>query len=49
MDFLQELWLFLKIRKKFWMFPIFAVLLLCGTLIIATKGSAMGVFIYTLF
>ncbi len=49
MEFLQELWLFLKIRKKFWMLPIMAVLLLVGSLLFAVKGSAMGVFIYTLF
>ena len=49
MNFFKELWLFLKIRKKFWMIPIFAVLLLFGGLILAAKGSSMGVFIYTLF
>jgi len=49
MSFLQELWLFLKVRKKFWMIPIFAVMVLCGSLIVAAKGSSMGVFIYTLF
>lgn len=49
MELIHELWLFLKVRKKFWMLPIFAVLLLAGSLIVAAKGSAMGVFIYTLF
>lgn len=49
MDLIRELWLFLKIRKKYWMIPLFALMLLLGALIGATKGSAVGVFIYTLF
>jgi hypothetical protein len=49
MDFFKELWLFLKVRKKFWMIPIFAVLLIFGLLVLAAKGSSMGVFIYTIF
>lgn len=48
MEFFEELWLFLKVRKKFWMILIFAVLLLFGGLVLAAKGSSMGVFIYTI-
>lgn len=48
-DFLQELWAFMKERKKFWLLPIFLVLLLLGTLIVLTQGSAVAPFIYTLF
>jgi len=36
-------------RKKFWLFPIVAVLLLFGALIVLTQGSAVAPFIYTLF
>ena len=49
MDFLKELWLFLKIRKKFWMLPIFLILVLFGGIIVAAKGSAIAPFIYTVF
>lgn len=48
-EFVYELWLFLKVRKKLWMIPIFTIMILCGALIVASKGSAVGVFIYTLF
>lgn len=49
MDFLRDLWDFLKVRKKFWMAPIILVLLLFGALIVLTSGSAIAPFIYTLF
>ena len=48
-SFLMELWAFMKERKKFWLLPIFMVLLLLGTLIVLTQGSAVAPFIYTLF
>jgi len=49
MDFLYDLWAFLNVRKKFWLAPIILVLLLFGTLIVLTSGSAIAPFIYTLF
>ncbi|MFC1527434.1 DUF5989 family protein [Candidatus Neomarinimicrobiota bacterium] len=49
MEFLKDLWLFLKVRKKFWLLPIIFVLLLFGVLIILTSGSAIAPFIYTIF
>ncbi|MBX3334681.1 MAG: hypothetical protein KF876_11200 [Nitrospira sp.] len=48
-EFLAELWAFMKERKKFWLLPIFMVLLLLGMLIVLTQGSAVAPFIYTLF
>ncbi len=47
--FLVELWAFMRERKKFWLLPILVVLLLFGTLIVLTQGSAVAPFIYTLF
>lgn len=49
MDFLKDLWGFLKVRKKFWMLPILLVLLLFGGLIVLTGGSAIAPFIYAIF
>ncbi len=46
---LVELWIFMRVRKKFWMLPIILVLLLLGSLIVLTQGSAVAPFIYTLF
>jgi len=49
MEFLKDLWSFLKVRKNFWLLPIIFVLLLFGALIILTSGSAIAPFIYTIF
>ena len=49
MDFLKELFLFLRTRKKFWLIPLIVILLLLTTLIIVTSGSALAPLIYTLF
>ncbi len=49
MDFIRDLWGFLKVRKKFWMLPIILTLLLFGALIILSTGSAIAPFIYTIF
>jgi Family of unknown function (DUF5989) len=48
-DLLLELWSFMKERKKFWMLPIFVVLILLGSLLVLTQGSVVAPFIYTLF
>lgn len=48
-EFVMELWAFMKERKKFWLLPIVAVLVLLGSLIVLTQGSAVAPFIYTLF
>gem|GEM_PF-572046 len=41
MDFLSELWLFMRVRKKFWLMPIFFILVTVGGLmVLLTKGSA---------
>ncbi len=49
MDYLLDLWGFLKVRKKFWLVPIILTLLLFGALIVLSSGSAIAPFIYTLF
>ena len=48
-SFLNELWEFMRERKKFWLAPIIIMLLLLGGLIILSEGSAVAPFIYTLF
>lgn len=49
MNFLAELWSFLRTRKKLWLLPIAIVMLLLGGLLILAQGSAVAPFIYTLF
>jgi hypothetical protein len=45
---LQEFWQFLRCNKKWWLLPIFAILLLIGALIFVS-GTAAAPFVYTLF
>jgi len=49
LELLQDLWAFMKERKKFWLAPVILVMLLLGALIVLTQGSAIAPFIYTLF
>ena len=49
MSFVQELWDFLRVRKKFWLLPILLVLGVFGGLLVLAQGSAVAPFIYTLF
>ena len=44
-----ELWHFMRIRKKWWLGPIMLMLIMMGLLLVATQGSALAPFIYTLF
>ncbi len=48
-DFLKDLWGFMRARKKFWLAPIILVMVLLGVLIVVSQGSAVAPFIYTLF
>ncbi len=49
MDFIKDLWQFMKERKKLWLLPLILVLLLFGVLIVLTSGSAVAPFIYNIF
>lgn len=49
MEFLKELWVFLKTRKKYWMIPLILILLMLGGLIVLSGGTALAPFIYSLF
>ena len=49
LSILIEFWEFFKERKKWWLAPILIFLLLFGTLVVLTEGTAIAPFIYTLF
>jgi len=49
MIFLKEFLKYLKVRKKFWLLPIFILLLIFGGLLVVTQGTAVAPFIYTIF
>mgnify|MGYP001229888142 FL=1 len=48
-SFIREFFQFLMSRKKYWLFPIFLILAIFGSLIILSQGSAIAPFIYTIF
>ena len=49
MEFLKDLWGFLKVRKKYWLAPLILALLLLGFVIVFSSGTAIAPFIYTVF
>lgn len=49
MEFLSELWAFMRARKKFWLLPILVMTALLGGLVILSHGSAIAPFIYAVF
>ena len=49
MDFLKDIWNYLKTRKKYWLLPVVLILLLLGLVLALTAGTAVAPFIYTLF
>ena len=49
LELIRDLWGFMKYRKKFWLGPIILILLLFGSIIVLTEGSAIAPFIYTIF
>ena len=49
MDFLIELWAFMRVRKKFWLLPIIIMMAIFGGLVVLSQGSAVAPFIYTIF
>jgi hypothetical protein len=48
-SFLAELWLFMRVRKKYWLVPVLLVMLIFGGLLVLAQGSAVAPFIYTIF
>jgi uncharacterized protein DUF5989 len=49
LGFLREFWMFLRVRKKFWLLPIIIVLIVVGGLLVLAQGTAVAPFIYSLF
>ena len=49
MEFVVELWGFLRARKKFWLAPVLVMMALFGGLLVLAKGSVVAPFVYTLF
>lgn len=46
---LKELWLFMKVRKRWWLAPMLVLLVMMGALLVLSQGSPLAPFIYALF
>jgi hypothetical protein len=46
---IEELWKFMRVRKRFWLAPVLIVMFVLGGLLVFAQGSAIAPFIYTLF
>ena len=49
MSFLREFWAFLRVRKKYWLFPVIATVLMVAGLIFLAQSSAVAPMVYTIF
>ena len=49
MSFLRELWVFLRVRKKYWLFPVIVTLLMLAGLIALAQTTAIAPMVYTIF
>ena len=50
MDFLGDLWGFLKVRKVYWLLPIIiALLFFAGLIMLSGASPAIAPFIYSIF
>jgi len=49
LQFLREFWSFLRVRKKYWLFPAIVVLLVIGGMIVLSQGSVVAPLVYPLF
>ena len=49
MSLIAELWMFMRVCKKFWLLPIILMMVVFGGLMVLTQGSAVAPFIYTIF
>jgi len=48
-EFVNELWMFIRERRKLWILPLIVALAVAGSLLVLAQSSAVAPFIYTLF
>lgn len=49
LSLVKELFAYMGARKKWWLMPVIAVLLLVGGVLVLAQGTAVAPFIYTVF
>ena len=48
-ELIKDLYGYMKVHKKFWLAPIILLMLLLGTMLVLSQGSAVAPLIYTIF
>jgi hypothetical protein len=48
-SFLAEFWEFMRVRKKLWLLPLVAIMLIFAAIGVVTKGTVIAPFIYAVF
>jgi hypothetical protein len=48
-DLLNDLWQFMRERKKLWLAPVIVLLVLVGLFVVLSQSSVLAPLIYTLF
>jgi Family of unknown function (DUF5989) len=48
-SFIEELWRFLRARRKLWLAPLIVLMVAIAALLLLAQGSIIAPFIYTLF
>jgi hypothetical protein len=46
---ISEFWEFVKASKRYWLLPVYLILILAGAMIVFAESSAIAPFIYALF
>ena len=49
LDLANDIWDFLRVRKKYWLAPLIITIVLMGALIVFSQGSVVAPFIYSIF
>jgi hypothetical protein len=49
LSLVKELFAYMSARKKWWLLPVIATLLVFGGLLLLAQGSAIAPFVYTVF
>jgi hypothetical protein len=48
-DFLAQVWRFMRVHKKFWLVPVLIIIVVFGVLVVLTWNSTLVPFIYPFF
>ena len=49
LELINDIWNYLRVRKKYWLGPLIITILFMSFLIFVTQGSVIAPFIYSIF